>query len=175
MLFRRGFLNWLTVAAVVLPIWLGIGWAVFGGGGWGTLGLVVAVPVTFIALAVVALIVWLRPTVRSQRAASWTDVGVIGAWHLAIIGVGFYGQGSTFFGVAAILLAIAAFWVAIWQLVSDGARRMQATMSEFERLAAQQSGSRLPPDAQGEMPVRRPPFDDGDGDGEVIIVREVRD
>ena len=101
---------------------------------------------------------------RAERAVSWTDVGVIGAWHASIIGIGFYGQGSTFFGVAAILLAIAAFWVAIWQLVSDGARRMQATMSEFERLAAQQAGSPLPPDAQGEMPVRRPPFDDGDGE-----------
>ena len=98
---------------------------------------------------------------------------MIGAWHASIIGVGFYGQGSAFFGVAAILLAIAAFWVAIWQLVSDGARRMQATMSEFERLAAQQAGSPMPPEARGEMPVRRPPFDDGDG--EIIVVREVRD
>jgi hypothetical protein len=173
MLFRRGFLNWLTVAAVVLPIWLGIGWAVFGGGGWGTLGLVVAVPVTFIALAVVALIVWLRPTVRSQRAASWTDVGVIGAWHLAIIGIGFYGQSATLFGVLAILLAIASFWVGIWQLFSDGARRMQATMTEFERLAAQQPGASTAPDAAGGTSARRPPF--GGDDGGVIIVREQRD
>ena len=175
MLIRRAFLRWLVAAVVVLPIWLAVGWAIFGGGGWGTLGLIITVPIAFIALGIIALLVWARPTVRAERAVSWTDVGVIGAWHASIIGIGFYGQGSTFFGVAAILLAIAAFWVAIWQLVSDGARRMQATMSEFERLAAQQAGSPLPPDARGEMPVRRPPFDDGDGDGEVIIVREVRD
>lgn len=173
MLIRRAFLRWLVAAAVVLPIWLAVGWAVFGGGGWGTLGLVLTVPIAFIALGVIALLVWARPTVRAERAVSWTDVGVIGAWHLSIIGIGFYGQGATIFSVLAILLAIAAFWVALWQLVSDGARRMQATMSEFERLASQQAGSTMPPDAQGEMPVRRPPFDDGDG--EVIIVREVRD
>ncbi|WP_173924281.1 hypothetical protein [Agromyces sp. Marseille-P2726] len=171
MLIRRGFLTWLTAAAVVLPIWLGIGWAIFGGGGWGTLGLVVAVPVAFIALAVVALIVWIRPTVRSQRAASWTDVGVIGAWHLAIIATGFYGASATLFGVLAILLAIASFWIGIWQLISDGARRMQATMTEFERLAAQQAGASIPPDAAGGTPGRGSPF----GGDDVIIVREQRD
>jgi hypothetical protein len=172
MLIRRGFLTWLTAAAVVLPIWLGIGWAIFGGGGWGTLGLVVAVPVAFIALAIVALIVWIRPTVRSQRAASWTDVGVIGAWHLAIIGTGFYGESATLFGVLAILLAIAAFWVGIWQLISDGARRMQATMNEFERLAAQQPGASTSPGAAGGTPGQRSPLG---GDDDVIIVRERRD
>jgi hypothetical protein len=173
MLFRRVFLRWLIAAAVVLPIWLGVGWAVFGGGGWGTLGLVIAVPVAFIALAVVALLVWIRPTVRAQRATSWIDVAVVGAWHASIIGIGFYGQGATSFGVLAILLAIGAFWSAVWQLISDGARRVQATMSEFERLAAQQSGGAASPDAAGRTPGRRPPFDDGDGD--VIIVPEVRD
>ena len=173
MLIRRAFLRWLVAAVVVLPIWLAVGWAVFGGGGWGTLGLIITVPIAFIALGIIALLVWARPTVRAERAVSWTDVGVIGAWHASIIGIGFYGQGSTFFGVAAILLAIAAFWVAIWQLVSDGARRMQATMSEFERLAAQQAGSPTASRRPGREPVRRPPFDDGDG--EVIIVREVRD
>ena len=44
-------------------------------------------------------------------------------------------------------------------------------MDEFERLATAQS--QPAPDAQGEMPARRPPF--GDDDGEVIVVREVRD
>jgi hypothetical protein len=172
MLIRRAFLRWLVAAAVVLPVWLGIGWAIFGGGGWGTLGLVVAVPVAFISLAIIALLVWIRPTVRAERAVSWTDVGVIGAWHASIIGIGFYGQGATLFGILAILLALAAFWSAVWQLVTDGARRMQATMTEFERLAAQQSGT-AGPDAAGPASRVRPPFDDGDGD--VIIVREVRD
>lgn len=172
MLIRRAFLRWLVAAAVVLPIWLAVGWAIFGGGGWGTLGLVITVPVAFIGLGIIALLVWARPTVRAERAVSWTDVGVIGAWHLSIIGIGFYGASAAMFGVLAILLAIAAFWAAIWQLVSDGARRVQATMTEFERLAAEQS-NRGASDAAGGTPPRRPPFDDGDGD--VIIVREVRE
>ncbi|MFD4420276.1 hypothetical protein ACFWN7_02085 [Agromyces sp. NPDC058484] len=173
MLIRRAFLRWLVAAAVVLPIWLGIGWAIFGGGGWGTLGLVIVVPVAFIALAIVALLVWIRPTVRARRASSWTDVAVVGAWHASIVGVGFYGEGGAFFGVIAILLAVAAFWSAVWQLVRDGARRVQATMSEFERLAAQQTGQSQGPDAAGRPRGQRPPF--GDDEGDVIIVREVRD
>jgi hypothetical protein len=131
------------------------------------------VPVAFISLGIIALIVWARPTVRAERAVSWTDVGVVGAWHLSIIGVGFYGETATIFSVLAILLAIAAFWSSIWQLVSDGARRVQASMAEFERLAAQQSGA-YGPDAAGGTSTRRPPHDDDGGD-DVIIIHEVRD
>ncbi len=174
MFLRRAFFSWLGPAAVVLPIWLGIGWAVFGGGGWGTLGLVVVVPVAAVALAIVALLVRIRPAVRAERAASWIDVGVVGAWHAVIIGIGFYGATATVFGVLAILVGVAAFWIAIWQLVRDGARRVQATMNEFERLAAQQAGAAgLRADASDTGPRRRPPFDDGDGD--VIVVPEARD
>lgn len=169
MLIRRAFRRWQYVAVVVLPVWLAVGWAIFGGGGWGTLGLVFAVPIAFIAIGVVALIVNVRPTVREERAVSWIDVGVIGAWHAAIVGSGFYGASASTFGVLAILLAIAAFWVAIWQLVGDGARRVQASMAEFERLAAQPPSSGTRPDAGS---ARRPP---GDGDDDVIIVHEVRD
>ncbi len=164
MLIRRAFLWWLIAAAVVLPIWLGIGWIVFGQGGWGTLGLVITVPVAFITLGVVALLVRIRPTVRAERAASWIDVGVIGALHAAVIGVGFYGEGGSFFGVMAILLAIAAFWTSVWQLVTDGAKRMQATMAEFERLAAQQAGQGGEPDAASRTFIR--------ADEEVIVIRE---
>ncbi|MBT2499731.1 hypothetical protein J7E25_11545 [Agromyces sp. ISL-38] len=170
MLIRRAFYRWQFIAVVALPVWLAVGWAVFGGGGWGTLGLVVVVPVGFIALGVVALLTSLRPTVREQRAASWMDLGIIGAWHAAIVATGFYGATATLFAVLAILLAIAAFWLAVWQLVHDGARRVQASMAEFERLAAQQQDGTRRPDAAA---TRRPPFDDGGDD--VIIVREVRD
>ena len=68
MLIRRAFLRWLVAAVVVLPVWLGVGWLIYGGGGWGTLGLIITVPVAFISLGIIALIVWARPTVRAERA-----------------------------------------------------------------------------------------------------------
>ncbi|WP_156891279.1 hypothetical protein [Agromyces subbeticus] len=178
MLLRRALYRWQMIAVVVLPVWLAVGWAVFGAGGWGTLGLVIVVPVAFVVLGIVALLVGIRPTVRQQRAVSWTDAGVLTAWHLSIIATGFYGASATLFGVLAILLAIAAFWIAVWQLVTDGANRVKASMAEFERLAAERpqassgsgSGSSNGAPAPG---ARRPPFDDGGDD--VIIIHEVRE
>jgi len=125
-----------------------------------------------------ALLTNVRPTVRQERALSWTDVGVLSAWQLSIIGTGFYGASATAFGVLAILLGIAAFWVAVWQLVTDGANRMQASMAEFERLAAEQPGAPASGASGGAAGsagpgVRRPPFDDGGDD--VIIIHEVRE
>ncbi|WP_350349661.1 hypothetical protein ABIQ69_07075 [Agromyces sp. G08B096] len=164
MFVRRAFLRWQFIAAVVLPAWLAIGWAVFGSGGWSTLGLIIALPAAFLSLMVVAFLVNARPTVRQQKAVAWGDVGVLGAWHLAIIGAGFYGTTAVGFAVLAIALAVVAFWWAIWQLVRDGARRMQASMAKFERLAAEQRTG------QAEAP-KQVPHDLG----EVIVVRETRD
>jgi hypothetical protein len=168
MLIRRLFYRWQFLAVVVLPLWLVIGWAVFGAGGWSTLGLIITVPATFLALLVIALIVNARPTVRAERAASWTDVGVLGAWHLAIIGTGFYAAVSPMFGVLALVGAVAAFWVSIWQLVADGSRRMRATMAEFERQAGAPGGAGAP---GSDAPAGPSPF----ADGEVIVVHEVRE
>jgi len=162
---RRLFLRWQFLAAAVLPGWLAIGWALFGSGGWNTLGLIISLPATFLALLVVAFLVNARPTVREQRAVSWGDVGMLGAWHLAIIGAGFYGVTAVPFTVLAIALAVASFWWSIWQLVRDGARRVQASMAEFERLAAEQ---RADAGRRESEPDRLPPYDLG----EVIVIRE---
>ena len=174
MILRRLFFRWQFIAVIALPAWLLVGWAVFGSGGWGTLGLAIVVPVAFIALGIVALLVNSRPTVRAERATSWLDVGVLGAWHLSIIATGFYGPGGAWFAVFAVILAIAAFWVSLWQLISDGAKRMKASMDEFERLAAQQQspqGGRAAPGVPGQSTGSGR----DDDDGEVIIVHEVRD
>ncbi|WP_157377049.1 hypothetical protein [Agromyces sp. Root1464] len=178
MLLRRALYRWQMISVVVLPIWLAVGWAIFGGGGWGTLGLVLVVPIAFVVLGIVALLTNVRPTVRHERALSWIDVGVLTAWQLSIIATGFYGATATGFGVLAILLGIAAFWVAVWQLVTDGANRMKASMAEFERLAGEQPGSSNGGSTSGAQGAagpgaRRPPFDDGSDD--VIIIHEVRE
>ena len=123
MLIRRAFLRWLVAAAVVLPIWLAVGWAVFGGGGWGPSGLVLVVPIAFIALGVIALLVWARPTVRAERAGVVDRRGRdrrmarLDHRHRLLRPSAPRSSASS-----PILLAIAAFWVALWQLVSDGAR-----------------------------------------------------
>ena len=42
MLIRRAFYRWQFAAAIVLPIWLLIGYAIFGSSGWGVIGLMFA-------------------------------------------------------------------------------------------------------------------------------------
>jgi hypothetical protein len=165
MLIRRVFYRWQFLAAIFLPVWLLIGWAIYGSGsGWGILALLLVVPIAFITLGVVALIIAARPEVRLAKAVSWIDVAVLAVWHGLIIATGFYGPSATTFAVLAIVGAIAAFWISIWQLFGDSARRMKATMSEFERLAAQQQRSAMGPDA-GPRPFE-------DGSEEIIVIHE---
>ena len=78
----------------MLPAWLFVGWGFFGGGGWGFLGLLITAPIVFVALLVIALIVYARPTVRRTRAVSWKDVALYVVLHGSIIGLGFFGSGD---------------------------------------------------------------------------------
>ena len=78
MLIRRGFYRWQFAAAIVLPVWLLLGYAFFGSSGWGVIGLMFATPIAFISLGVVALVVAARPDVRRTKAVDWADVAVLG-------------------------------------------------------------------------------------------------
>lgn len=167
MLIRRAFYRWQFIAAIALPVWLLLGYAIFGSSGWGVIGLMFATPIAFISLGVVALIVAARPDVRSAKAVAWADVAVLGTWHLLIIAAGFYGPTGITFAILAMIGAIGAFWYAVWRLLTDGARRMRATMEEYERIAY--SGGSPGAGIPGEAERRRP----ADG-GEVIVIREER-
>lgn len=166
-IIRRAFSTWQFIATIALPIWLFVGWGVFSSGGWGILGLFIAAPIAFLSLGAIALLVSARPTVRAERAVSWLDIAVIGAWQMSIIGIGFFGSTATLFTVLAVLLAVVAFWSTLWQLFADGARRMKQTMAEFERQAAAGQAAA----GAGPMPERPGPVV---SDDDVIIVREVR-
>jgi hypothetical protein len=169
MLIRRGFYRWQFAAAIVLPVWLLLGYAIFGSSGWGVIGLMFATPIAFITLGVVALLVAARPDVRRTKAVDWADVAVLGVWHLLIVGAGFYGETGITFAVLALIGAIGAFWYAVWRLLSDGARRVRATMEEYERLAAAGGtpGAGLPGQREGRAPATR--------DEEIIVVHEHRE
>ncbi|ANF30457.1 hypothetical protein A0130_01055 [Leifsonia xyli] len=140
MFIRKAFYWWLFPSAVVLPAWLLIGWAAFSqGSGWSFLGLLVLCPILFIATLVVSGIVMARRSVRERRAVSWWDVLLFGLWDLTIIGFGFFLPGATgWFAVVGILLFIALFWVALWELLRETRTRVQATFAAYERAARPQ-------------------------------------
>jgi hypothetical protein len=93
MWLRRAFYRWMFPAAVVLPLWLLVGWGIFNAGGWAFLWvLFIAIPSVFIGQLVVTLLQRARPSARETRAASWWDVIGVGAWHALTIAIGCYPQ-----------------------------------------------------------------------------------
>ena len=139
MIIRRAFRTWMVIAAVVLPIWPLVGWGIFGGGGWAFLGLLISMPILFLAMMVVAGLIWARPTVRRERAVSWADVGILTLWHVSVIGFGLFGPASNAFAVLGVIVGLAAFWLVLWEFFSDARDRARETIAEFEQMAARPS------------------------------------
>lgn len=162
MFIRKAFYRWLFPSAVVLPVWLLIGWAIFHPTGWAFVGLLVLCPILFLALLAVGGIISARKTVRDAKAVSWYDVGLLAAWHATIVVFGCFLPGATgWLAVLGILLGLAAFWVSLWELVTEARMRVKQTFEAYERAAQQQQ-------------VNRPPAGFTDG-GEFIVIEERRD
>lgn len=121
MWLRRALFSWLLPAALVLPLWLVVGWAVSGASGWVFLWvLFIAVPAVLVGQLVATLLVRARGTVRHSRALSWWDVLVFAVWHALIIATGFYPAGAFWpllFAATAAFLGV--FWVSLWQLFRE--------------------------------------------------------
>jgi hypothetical protein len=137
-LIRKAFFYWQFAAAVVLPLWLVVGWPIFGAGGWKVLGVFFGAVVLGIALLVVSLLFYARKEVRSTRAVSWADAAVLAAWHALVIAVGFYATASPWLSILVILVGIGAFWFAVWELYDAAKRRVRAVIDEIEVAAKPQ-------------------------------------
>ena len=118
MWLRRAFYGWLIPAAIVLPLWLLVGWGVFNAGGWAFLWvLFIAIPSVFAGQLVLTLLVRARGTVRAERAVSWWDVLGFGVWHLLTLSLGFFVQAWWApVLVVTIIAGLALFWLQFWQL-----------------------------------------------------------
>ncbi|GGH39449.1 MFS transporter permease [Microbacterium album] len=144
MALRRIFSRWLWPAAAVLPLWLLLGWAVFGASGWAFLWvLFIAMPSVALTQVVLTLLVRARPSFRQTRAVSWIDVAGFGVWHALTIAVGLFS--ARWFGLLltlAIAAAIALFWIQLWQLWREAASRVgRVSFAEAEGiLRGEQSG-----------------------------------
>ncbi|MGO4103797.1 hypothetical protein AB4Y63_07585 [Leifsonia sp. YAF41] len=175
MIIRRAFYYWQFIAAFVLPLWLVIGWPIFGAGGWQVLGVVFGALLLGLGLLVIALLFFARKEVREERAVSWADVGVLSLWHASIIAVGFYASSAAWLSVVVVVIGICAFWFALWELFTAARRRMQAMMDLLEQTA--QPGAAFPPTgftAPGfpEPGLGNTPNHTPTPDPNVIIVRE---
>lgn len=105
-------------AAFVLPLWLLVGWGVFGAGGWAFLWvLFLAIPSVFVGQLLLTLLVRARGTVRAERAVSWWDVLGFGIWHVLTVSLGFFREAWWApVLVLTILVGLALFWLELVQL-----------------------------------------------------------
>lgn len=117
MWLRRAFFQWLIPAAFVLPLWLFVGWIIFGASPWALLWVFVSVPVVFIGQLVLALLVRARGTVRTERAVSWTDVALFGSWHALLMALGVFSNPWWWLVLGiTVAVGIALLWTQLWEL-----------------------------------------------------------
>jgi hypothetical protein len=128
MYLRRALFYWQFIAAIALPSWVLIGRGIIlDGVGWDLLLYLVLCPVLFVVMLIVAGLTAARKEVRTARAVSWSDAAVIVAWHVAIISYGFIA--SSALSVVIVVLALVAFWNAVWQLFAETRTRVQNALS----------------------------------------------
>jgi hypothetical protein len=134
MWLREAFFRWLLPAAFLLPLWLVVGWIIFGSSGWSLVWvLLMAAPAVFAGQLVLTLLTRSRPSVRAERALSWWDVLGFTVWHVLTVAVGLFLDGA--FGwllAGAVVAAVALFWLQLWQLWNEArgsGLRIRETMS----------------------------------------------
>ncbi|MFD1721824.1 hypothetical protein [Amnibacterium endophyticum] len=150
MTVRRFFYRWQFVAAAVLPIWLLIGYASFGTSVAGFLAVVLLAPLALVVELALALLLSARTGVRRAKALDWPAIGLLAAFQAGVIGIGFFGPATAWFGVLAAAAAIAGFWLGGRLLVEDVRTRVRTTFG-----GPAVPGDRRPIDA-GEYVVIKP-------------------
>jgi len=145
MFYRRILYLGQFVAAIVLPTWVLIGRGLLDNDiGWEFLVFLVAAPFLSIGMLAVAALTFARRSVRSTRTVSWLDAGLLTAWYLAIIAYGLWA--STTLAIVVLVLAVGAFWLAIWQFVRETRARWRGLVAGFEEAAqAQNDGAKNGP------------------------------
>ncbi|MBH0129456.1 MFS transporter [Salinibacterium sp. NK8237] len=138
MMIRRAFYYWQFIAVVVLPVWVLIARGIYGSSvGWDFVLFLILCPIlAFVLLAIAGLTV-ARKSVRDSRSVSWIDAGLLTVWHAAIIIYGFVD--ASFPAALIVIVAIAAFWIALWQLVTETRNRFTTLVEGFERDAQRPS------------------------------------
>ena len=139
MALRRAFFAWQFAAAAVLPLWLLLGYAVWGSSIGGFFSIVLIAPVVFVVELALAALFSARAGIRQQRALDLPAVAVLAAFQIGVIGVGLFGPATAWFGLLATVAAVGGFWLGATLLVRDLRARVQETMTAFGRPPQQQA------------------------------------
>ncbi|WP_120340020.1 hypothetical protein [Cryobacterium soli] len=175
MILRRVFYYWQFVAVVALPLWLMVAASIFGTTAWQVLGATFGAVAIGFGLLVVSLLFLARREVRLDKAVSWADVGVLTGWHVLIVLMGVYSVTAPWLSVLVVLVGLAAFWFALWELFDAARKRVREALvyiDETARFGTVPTGSPAFPTMTNPA-ASRP--DAAPADPSVIIIQEKHD
>jgi len=174
-ILRRVFYYWQFVAVVALPLWLMVAASIFGTTAWQVLGATFGAIAIGFGLLVVSLLFLARREVRLDRAVSWADVGVLAGWHVLIVLMGVYAVTAPWLSVLVVLVGVAAFWFALWELFDAARKRVREALvyiDETARFGTVPAGSPSFPTMTNPAAARP---DAAPADPSVIIIQEKHD
>ncbi len=154
---RRALFRWQLFAVPVLPLWLLVGFGLFGSGAGAFFLVFFGAVVLFVFLGALAGLTRLRPAVRETRALGGWDAAATMAFHLAVVGLGFFGAFGPAFGIAAVVFGLCTFWLTVGGLVREWRGRVVGAVARAS------AGSGFATTARGAL-----------DDGEIVVVREPR-
>ncbi len=144
---RRAFFVWQFIAAAVLPLWVLLGYAIWGGTTTGVLAVLLLVPIVALVELGLALLFSARAGIRRSRAVDPPALAVLVVFQLAVVGFGFFGPATPWFALLAAGVAIGGFWLGTRLLVRDVRAKVQELRAPYT--------ARRPVDA-GEYVVVKP-------------------
>ncbi|WP_375400129.1 hypothetical protein [uncultured Amnibacterium sp.] len=134
MAVRRAFFVEQFVAVVVLPVWVIVGWSIWGpGSAPGSVNLTpfLVVMIAVLGQTALAVLFSLRSSVRRDRAVSGLDAVVLAVFAAALIGAGFFGTAISAFLGLAVVSVVAGGWLGIVELLRELRARVRSTLSSL--------------------------------------------
>lgn len=134
MFYRRIlYLGQFVMAAVLPVVVLIVRGLLDEGAAWEFLAYLLICGLLAIVMFLVAGLTRARKSVRSSRAVSTLDAVILSAWYLSLLLYAIWPL--TGFAIVALLLTVAAPWVAGWLLFTETRRRFRGMVAEFEQAA----------------------------------------
>jgi len=130
MILRRALYYAQFGAAVVLPLWIFISKGIIDDGlGWDIVVYLFVCPALFVFMLAIAGIMMSRKSVRSAKALSWYDTGVLLVLYAALIAMGFVAW--PVLAIVVVLALIGGFWLAVWESITEARERFRGFVDDI--------------------------------------------
>lgn len=131
MVLQRVMARLQPALTVLLPLWLFFGGGFRAQSGWQVLALGIGAPVLFIALIVLALLIFLRPG-RRPGHFDWVDVVVVIVVDILVVVASMLGDLAWLSFLMLAVAGVGAIALSGWRLVQAGRQSVQQMRERFQ-------------------------------------------